>query len=252
MLYQEVARLGSAAFEPGAKVVWTTAYAFPMTLFQPFDLVPFDFEYSSVFLATAGRAGESLETSNRLGYAVDTCSAHRMALGADALGFFPHPDLLISTTHFCDGKPKCNEIFKEKYNVPFHLIDIPLEKDASAVDYVEVQIRKLFSTLCRMTGTKEDESILLEPIRNYNAALALMEEMMTLRQQKPAPYLPSNRFYTMSMIGNILYGKQRLIEIYKQLLKEMKAAPREGGPDGRRTFPFVVVVGKSGVHHKHF
>ena len=52
MLYQEIARLGMSAFEPGATVVWATAYAFPMVLFQPFDLVPFDFEYSGVFLAT--------------------------------------------------------------------------------------------------------------------------------------------------------------------------------------------------------
>jgi benzoyl-CoA reductase/2-hydroxyglutaryl-CoA dehydratase subunit BcrC/BadD/HgdB len=143
---------------------------------------------------------------------------------------------LVSTTHFCDGKPKCNEIFREKYEVPFHLIDIPLEKDGSAVDYVEIQLRKLFSTLCQMTGREEDESILLEPIRHYNAALALMEEMMSLRRQKPAPYLPGNRFYTMSMIGNILFGQPRLTEIFEQLLKEMREAPREGGPDGGERF----------------
>ena len=236
MLYQEIARQGLSAFQPGAKVVWTTTYALPMVLYQPFDLVPFDFEYGGTFLAAGGMAGQCLETSNQLGYAVDTCSAHRMALGAEALGLYPHADLLVSTTHFCDGKPKCNEIFKEKYGVPFHLIDIPLEKDSSALDYVEGQLRKVFSALCRLSGRQEDESILVEPIRKYNQTLTLMEEMMRLRQQRPAPYLAGNRCYTMNMVGSMLLGQSRLTEIYEQFLKEMNEAPREGGPDGGERF----------------
>ena len=236
MLYQEIARRGLHAFKPGAKVVWTTAYALPMVLYQPFDLIPFDFEYAGSFLSAGGRAGESLETSNQLGYAVDTCSAHRMALGAEALGLFPHADLLISTTHFCDGKPKCNEIFKEKHGVPFYLIDIPLEKDPSALDYVEGQLRKIFSVLCRLFGRGEDESILVEPIRNYNQTLTLMEEVMRLRRQRPAPYLAGNRCYTMNMVGSMLFGQFRLTEIYEQFLRELKEAPREGGPDGGERF----------------
>lgn len=236
MLYREIACLGLSAFESGAKVVWTTSYALPMVLYQPFDVVPFDFEYAGLFLVAAGRDNESLESSNRLGYPVDTCSAHRMALGGEELGLFPRPDLLISTTHFCDGKPKSNEIFKEKYEVPFHLIDIPLEKDELALDYVEGQLRKVFSALCQLTGKEEDESILVEPIRNYNRVLNLMGEIVRLRSEKPAPYIFGNRCYTMSMVGSLLFGHPKLIEIYDQFLKEIKEAPREGGPDGGERF----------------
>ena len=232
MLYQEIGRLGLSAFEPGAKVVWTTSYALPPVLYQPFDVVPFDFEYAGVFLAAGGRAAESIACSNRLGYPVDTCSVHRMALGAQELGLFPHADLLVSTTDFCDGKPKCNEIFKEKFQVPFHLIDIPLEKDKSALDYVEGQLRNLFIALCELSGKKEDESMLIEPIRNYNQVLGLMDEVNRLRRQKPAPYLPGNRAFTMGMVGNILFGRPELIPIYEQFAKEVKEAPRDGGPDG--------------------
>jgi benzoyl-CoA reductase/2-hydroxyglutaryl-CoA dehydratase subunit BcrC/BadD/HgdB len=155
-----------------------------------------------------------------------------MALGAQELGLFPHADLLVSTTDFCDGKPKCNEIFKEKYQVPFHLIDIPLEKDESALDYVEGQLRNVFIALCELSGKKEDESMLIDPIRNYNQVLGLMDEVNRLRRQKPAPYLPGNRAFTMGMVANILFGRPELITIYEQFLKELKKAPREGGPDG--------------------
>ena len=110
MLFQAVGRLGLKAFAPGAKVVWTTAYALPMVLYQPFDVVPFDFEFAGLDLVVGGKARECLGTSNRMGYPVDSCSAHRMALGGEELGLFPHADLLVSTTHFCDGKPKCNEV----------------------------------------------------------------------------------------------------------------------------------------------
>jgi benzoyl-CoA reductase/2-hydroxyglutaryl-CoA dehydratase subunit BcrC/BadD/HgdB len=232
MLYEDLARVGASAFEPGAKVVWTTAYCFPMVLYWPFGVIPFDFEYGGLYLAAEGRAPKILAESNRLGYPVDTCSAHRMALGAESQGCFPRPDLLVSTTHFCDGKPKCNEIFKETYHVPFYLIDIPLEKDESALDYVEEQVREVFHALCEMTGKAEDESLLAGSIRNYNRVLALMEKVNSLRRLKPAPYLPGNRCFTMSMVGSMLYGRAELVEVYEQYVKELKEAPRQGGPDG--------------------
>jgi benzoyl-CoA reductase/2-hydroxyglutaryl-CoA dehydratase subunit BcrC/BadD/HgdB len=207
-----------------------------MVLYQPFDVVPFDFEYAGLDLVAGGRAPECLGTSNRMGYPVDTCSAHRMALGAAGLGYLPHADLLVSTTHFCDGKPKCNEVFKEKYNVPFHLIDIPLEKNQPAINYVEEQLRGVFGVLCDMTGQKEDESILIEPVKNYNRVLALMEEINGLRRKNPAPYVQGNRAFTMGMVGSRLFGSPELIAIFEQFLKEVREAPREGGPDGGERF----------------
>ena len=236
MLYKAIAGLGLSAFEAKARVVWTTGYSIPMVLYHPFGLVPFDFEYAAVDLVANGRAAQSLAASNRLGYPVDTCSAHRVALGAQALGLFPPPDLLISTTHFCDGKPKCNEIFEERYHVPFHLIDVPLEKDESALDYVESQLRKVFSVLGRLAGKEANESLLIESIRNYNRVLSLMMEINRLRSQKPAPYLPANRGLTMSMVGSRLLGRPDLISIYEQFLRELRKVAREGGPDGGERF----------------
>ncbi|MFH1490453.1 MAG: 2-hydroxyacyl-CoA dehydratase family protein [Pseudomonadota bacterium] len=236
LLYKELARLGLSAFDPGAKVVWSTGYGIPMVLYQPFQVAPFDFEYAGSYLAAGGRAGEPLSVSNKLGYPVDTCSVHRMALGADELNLFPRPDLLVSTTHFCDGKPKCNDIFREKYNVPFHLIDVPLEKDEGALGYLEAQLGKVFSSLCELAGMAEDESVLIKPIQNYNRVLDLMEAVNTLRKQKPSPYLPGNRCYTMNMTGSALFGRPELVDIYGQFLRELKASPREGGPDGGEKF----------------
>ena len=181
-------------------------------------MLPFDFEYAALQLVAVGRGPDSLSASNQLGYAVDNCSAHRVALGAESLGIYPPVDLLVSTTHFCDGKPKCNEIFKEKYGVPFHLIDVPLEKGEMAIDYVEGQVRKVFAALCELTGRKEDESILVDSIRNFNRVLDLMHEVSSLRKQKPAPYLPGNRGYTMTMVGGLLLGRPELVDIYNCLL----------------------------------
>jgi len=236
MVYREVGRLGLAAFKPGAKVVWTTTYCIPSLLYWPFGVVPFDFEFAAIQLTATGRAPRLLEQCNRLGYAVDTCSAHRVALGAEDLGLYPHADLLISTTHFCDGKPKSNEVFKEKYGVPYHLIDIPLERDTAALDYLEEQLRKVFLALCQLSNTPQDERILVPYIRNYNRVLTLMEEVNNLRKQKPAPFLPGNRGFTMSMNSTILYGREELTGIYEQYVKELEAAPREGGPDGGERF----------------
>ena len=243
MMYREIARTGLAAFEPGAKVVWTTSYDLPMVLYWPFGVVPFNFEYGGLFLAAGGRAAEALAASNNLGYPVDSCSIHRMTMGAEELGFFPHADLLISTTHFCDGKTKCNEVFREKYGVPFHLIDTPLGEDEGALDYVEGQLRKVFDALCELTGRQYDESILKEPVGNYNRVLTLMEEVNTLRKQKPAPYLSGNRGFSMTMVGNMLYGRPELVSVYEQYVKELIAAPREGGPDGGERFRLLWLGG---------
>ncbi len=236
MLFREVAHLGLAAFEPGAKVVWTTAYCFPMVLYWPFNVVPFDFEYAAMQLTGQRKAGEALSACNRQGYAVDTCTAHRVALGAEKLGFYPRADLLVSTTHFCDGKSKCNEIFKEKFRVPFHLIDVPIERDESALIYVEGQVREVFASLCKLAGRTVDESALVEYIRNHNRAMAILEEVQGLRKEQPSPYLPGNKGYTMGMLGGMLLGRPELVAIYEQFLKELRDAPRERGPDGGERF----------------
>ena len=51
----EWARLVLRAYEPGSKVVYVSAYAFPMEILAAFDVVPFDFELTSGLIgATAG------------------------------------------------------------------------------------------------------------------------------------------------------------------------------------------------------
>ena len=45
--FSEWARLVLRAYEPESKVVYVSAYAFPMEILAAFDVVPFDFELTS-------------------------------------------------------------------------------------------------------------------------------------------------------------------------------------------------------------
>lgn len=127
---------------------------------------------------------EESYTADRMGYAVDTCSAHRAALGAEELGLYPHADLLISTTHFCDGKPKCNEIFKEKYEIPFHLIDIPLRSiaewilDSRFIRPVEESVKAILDWIedFQIDGVVSFTHL---PCRQGNGALYWIKEHLT-------------------------------------------------------------------------
>lgn len=184
----EWARQLLRAYDPGRKVVYVSAYAFPMEILAAFDLVPFDFELASGLMGVMNIAVPSLEEAEQRGYSMDVCSFHRTALGAAFLEEFPKPEILITTSFFCDGKAKTNEILAIRYGKESLLLQVPAAVTTESVRYVEKQLRDIARRIGTVLGQRLDEDRLRAAVRSSNRAASSQRVMLELLKHRPAPW----------------------------------------------------------------
>ena len=185
---REWGKLFLKAYEPDQKVVYTGIYAFPMELVAAFDVVPFDFEIASAMLASTENGVPTMMEAEDRGYAMDVCSFHRGALGASFNEYFPTPELLITTSYYCDQKAKTNEILALLHGKESFLLYVPAEISKATVAYVEKQLRQAADKLGEIAGQKLDEDRLKEAVRSSNRARRSHLELLELLKHCPAPW----------------------------------------------------------------
>ncbi len=184
----EWAKLFLKAYEPDSKVVYTSAYAFPMELLAAFDVVPFDFEIAGAMIASTEMGVPTMKEAEDRGYALDVCSFHRTALGASFNDYFPKPDILLTTSYYCDQKTKANEIYSILQGKEPFLLYVPSEINKESVAYVEKQLREIAQKVGDVAGQKLDEDRLKEAVRSSNRARQSRLRLMDLLKHRPAPW----------------------------------------------------------------
>lgn len=227
LLMKEVAQQALRAYEPTTKVVWTSSYAFPMEMFRPLGLIPFDFELMAGLLTAGGMGEKALALSEKLGLPMDTCSAHRIAMGATFGEMYPKPDLLVTTTHLCDGKAKCNEYMADHYGIDYVLLDVPSSQDDGSLEYVGSQLQGIFKTLCDFAKHECDEQMLFEPISAFNEMTEHLKRANRIRRQRPSPGLPRNRGFNILFFSTLLFGTQDSVKIMEMFADELEEMIRE-------------------------
>ncbi len=148
----EWAKLILRAFEPEQKVVYVSAYAFPMEILAAFDIVPFDFELAGAMIGTTKMGVPTMIESEDRGYSTDICSFHRLSLGASHLDYFPKPELLITTSFYCDGKAKTNELLSILHRKRAMALQVPAAINEDAIRYVERQLREIAAGISEAVG----------------------------------------------------------------------------------------------------
>jgi len=167
---------------------------------------------------------KALSLSEKLGLPGDTCSAHRIAMGATFGEMFPKPDLLATTTHYCDGKAKCNDYMSDHYEVDYLLLDVPSTQNDASLDYLEEQLRGIFERLCQLANRPFDESILCEPIRRFNQMTAHLLRANRFRRQRPAPRLPRNRGFNILFFSTLLFGTENSVKVMEMFADELEGS----------------------------
>jgi benzoyl-CoA reductase/2-hydroxyglutaryl-CoA dehydratase subunit BcrC/BadD/HgdB len=231
LLHREITHQALDAFERRAPVVWTSSYAFPMEMIAGLGLIPIDFELCAGLMSSARLAASTLRAADRTGLPQDTCTIHRMAVGAALLDLLPAPDLLVSTSHYCDGKPKTNEFMAHRYGVEYLLLDTPMEDTPWARQYLEFQLRGVFRRLCDLAGREADEALLAEPVRHFNEMTRELQRVQLLRMERPSPPLAENRGFVFGFMTSLLYGTPHATEIYRRIASELQRV--EGSPGVR-------------------
>lgn len=184
----EWAKIVLRAFDPDQKVVYVSAYAFPLELTAAFDVVPFDFELASAMIGSTKMGVPTMIEAEDLGYSQDICSFHRIALGASHLDYFPQPELLLTTSFYCDGKVKTNELLSNSYGKEAMLLQVPAEINGDSVRYVERQLREMADGIAAVAGHPLDEDRLKEAVRSSNRARRSQLRMLDLLKHRPAPW----------------------------------------------------------------
>ncbi|MHC4934268.1 MAG: 2-hydroxyacyl-CoA dehydratase subunit D [Planctomycetota bacterium] len=236
----EWSRMVLRAFEPDRKVVFVSAYAFPMELLAACDVVPFDFELASAMIGTTKMGVPTMIECEENGYSQDVCSFHRIALGASQRDYFPRPDLLITTSFYCDGKAKANEILSILYRKQAMLLQVPAQISGDAVRYVERQLRAIADEIAKTAGQSFDRDRLKEAVRSSNRARRSQQRMLELLKHRPAPW--GGRELISFSINSLWLSasdvKERLNEAFVAQMERAIAADRSG-PERHRIYWFA-------------
>jgi benzoyl-CoA reductase/2-hydroxyglutaryl-CoA dehydratase subunit BcrC/BadD/HgdB len=236
----EWSKLLLQAFDPERKVVYVSAYAFPLEILAAFDVVPFDFELASGMMGAMKLSVPTMLESEERGYSADVCSFHRIALGAFYQKQFPEPDFLITTSFYCDGKAKANELLSILHQKESMLLQVPSAINGDSIRYVEQQLRQAATRIAAAVGEAFDEDRLREAVRSSNRARKSQQRMLDLLKHRPAPW---GGFELVSFSINSLWlsaseVKERLNGLFAEEM-ERRIERDELGPERHRVYWFA-------------
>jgi benzoyl-CoA reductase/2-hydroxyglutaryl-CoA dehydratase subunit BcrC/BadD/HgdB len=202
-----------AAFEGARPVVYTSFYSFPMEILAACGVAPFDFEMGSSILGFLDSSGDLPAEAEARGFSTDLCSVHRASLGAYLRGHFPKPDLLVTTSFYCGGKAKTNEILSGMSGVPAYLLAVPQEVSRESVNYVQKQLREVADRVADLTGTPFDEDRLKEVVGHSNRAREAQLDLLSLLANRPAPW-GGDQLFNYSFFSHMYDGLPVLADIH--------------------------------------
>lgn len=239
-MYNEWARLFLKTYEPGRKIIYTTVYAFPMEILQAFDIAPFDFEVAGTLLCTTDFGTQVVLAAEEQGYSTDICSFHRNALGAYYQGILPRPDLLISTSFYCDSKMKTNQILSSLCGAEAQTLSVPSIINRESIDYVEKQLRHIAGRIEAVTGQRLNEEKFINAIRSSNRARRLHLKLLELLKKRPMLW-SGYQLLTFSILARMFTGSEIYERLYELIIGEIEQrfASGELPPERHRVFWFA-------------
>ncbi|MBL7205096.1 MAG: 2-hydroxyacyl-CoA dehydratase [Desulfobacteraceae bacterium] len=220
---KELAASMVRAYEENVKTVYVSGYAFPTELLWAFDVIPFDFEIACNNLpaASGGNGSTIMTTSEKEGYSRDICSFDRLIIACMIQGMLPKGDVYISSSYYCHGKAKANEIVANHEGKESILFDVPNEISDSSLEYVTAQLKDIASRLEAATGEKLDMDRLKKALRWSNKARSSLERVNELMKWKPFPYNPI-KACLLALGGAIFWGSPIREEIHQLVIKELE------------------------------
>jgi benzoyl-CoA reductase/2-hydroxyglutaryl-CoA dehydratase subunit BcrC/BadD/HgdB len=219
--FAEWAKLFLAAYDTDRPVVYTSFYAFPMEILAACDVAPFDFELGASMLLTLPVGVDLIREAEDRGYSPDICSFHRASLACSWRDYFPKPDLLITTSYYCNGKARTSEILSHHFAAPGCLLSVPQEITAESIRYVAGQLREVAGKVAALTGRPFDEDRLRESVRNSNRARISHLAFLDLLKHRPAPW-GGNQLVNYSIFSRMFDGSPVLADIHEAFIGKFR------------------------------
>ena len=199
-------------------------FLFPAEMAHAYGIVPLFTETIGAITAGSPFASEALEVAELRGYSRDGCSFHRAMLGAGLAGFLPKYDMIVSTSHLCDGQNKSLEALATATGTPYFMLDVPQEPSEAAVDYVSAQLGEIEAAFADLSGRKVGSADWARVIAASNAARESMSAILDLRCERSLP-LYGLRAFNLYFQAQLSYGTEFLKNLLAEMLEELEAMP---------------------------
>jgi len=234
-----------SAFNERSTTVYVSGYAFPLELLWAFDVVPFDFEIACNNLpeATAGQGSSIMRFAEDAGYNRDICAFDRLIIGCDIKGMLPKGEIYLTSSYYCHGKAKANEIVAARAGKKSILFEVPNQISHGSIQYVVSQLKGIAKTLEDVAGQKLDMDRLKESIKSSNRARSSLLKINALMKTKPCPWDGARA--SLLSLGGIFWGSPVQEQIFNLLHKEItdRVQNKTALPENLRVlwFPWVPV-----------
>jgi len=208
-------------------VVWTNIYT-PSELLYALGLIPIYPELISGVLASVGLASYFIETAESKFYTTDLCSFYRVATGLVLKGWFPEPDLIISSSQLCDGSTKFFHSISKYYNCEHYLIDTPYYNDLNSQKYLAAQLKEIAHKIDEISGQQLNNERINHTFNLSNQAREYIIKLSKFRENIPSPLSGWDAMaYILYMFFSSL-GTERGLEFYRTLYQEVRERVNKG------------------------
>lgn len=201
-----------------------SGFLVPAELLHVYGTSPMFTENLAATIAGAGYASRVLEHAERLGFSRDGCSFHRATLGGATARILPRFDLVVATSHLCDGQNKTLEELALRTGAPYLFLDVPCDSSPASVEYLSAQLQRLEDNLAEMAGRRANRSDWERVFAHSNATRDLMLKLLELRRDRPSPFYGKAAF-SLAFQSALMMGTDFLHRCYRDLVSEVETKP---------------------------
>ncbi len=233
-------------YSEDTKTVYVSGYAFPTELLWAFDVTPFDFEIACNNMPTVmrGEGSSIMQYAEKEGFSRDICSFDRLIIACLYKDMLPKGDLFLTSSYYCHGKSKTNEVVADHFGQENVIFDVPNTISPASIKYVTGQLKHIATLLEKVTGKQLDMDRLKEAIHSSNRARSNIVEINDLMKSKPCPWNGAEACL-FGLAGAVFAGSPIREEASRVILGEIKDRIQKGKlrPEKKRVlwFPWVPV-----------
>ncbi len=215
-----------AALEPKARRAWISVF-FPTEILHPFGIRPLSLEVLAGIFSTAGLSKEFLAGADALGVSNTMCSFHRLLIGLGRSGYFAAPDVVASTSLFCDGNLKSFSEVAQMTKKPFLYLDIPYEYTETGVAYLKEQLDAAARKVAELVNVKYSIDLIRASVAKAQEGLVRLKKIYNLRRERPQNMFRGYEMVSFCFPSHYLLGSDLLINIADRIIKGLESGTEE-------------------------
>ena len=208
------------AFKKKKPVIWINAFT-PSEIVYGLGGTPALPEIIAAIVAYLGQSRRFISAADTY-LSTDTCSFYRCVLGLALEGYLTKPDLIISSSHLCDGANKFFKYLAQLYDCPHLFLDPPYWSDEKGRKYLVSQVDEVLKSASKIIGIPLSDERLGKAVELSNEARKYIEKTNELRRVVPSPFSARDGISYFAGMNFHSLGSEAGVEFQRTLYEEIK------------------------------